>query len=465
MNAKEIYDFLVDSDMTPAGACGMMGNLYAESGLKFNVLERLCIQRYKERGIIYTDESYTAAVDSGAVTREEFLNPMGKRYGYGEAQWTTPERKAGLYDLTKSRGVSIADPQTQMDWLIHELQTSYKPVWNVLINAQTVREASDIVLTKFECPEDQSEAVKQKRAGYGEKYYEMFAKEAQTVGTLKGLIDRAYAEQGYIEKATNASLDSKSTNKGDNNFTKYSRDVNNAGLMGCQGQPWCCTHQFWLEMKEFGVEKALEHWNMTKKTYVGYNCFSTYNAFKAVGKTGKEPRLGAVAIFSFSHAGRVVKIYEKNGKKYWDCEEGNTSSNLSDRNGGQVVVKQREWNDPTVKGFCYIDYESEAKKQPEPIVEGWKLATDGKRWWYQYLDGNYPAGDWAYLQEATEGSWGWYLFDADGYMLTGYQTDPKGRKVFLCPEPSINQGKCMVTDDQGSLKIAEWDEGKSRYVM
>lgn len=280
------------------------------------------------------------------------------------------------------------------------------------------------------------------------------------MGTLNGLIKRGLAEEGYIEKASAKSLDSKTANKGTQNYTKYSRDINSWGLMGCQAQPWCISFQFWLEAIEFGVDVALEHWNMKKKTYVGYNCFATYNAFAAVGKVGKEPRLGAVVIFTFSHAGRVVKIYEKNGKKVWDCLEGNTSSNTNDRNGGQVKVKTREWNDPTVKGFCYINYEEE---EPEKIVEGWKGAADGKRWWYQYADGSYPHNGWAYLKEVTGGTYGWYLFDSEGYMLVGHQVAPDGRQFYLCEVAGVNEGKCMVTDDQGALQIAEWDDVQKRY--
>ena len=41
---------------------------------------------------------------------------------------------------------------------------------------KTVREASDIVLLKFERPANQGEAVKQKRAQYGQVYYDKFAK-------------------------------------------------------------------------------------------------------------------------------------------------------------------------------------------------------------------------------------------------------------------------------------------------
>lgn len=165
-------------------------------------------------------------------------------------------------------------------------------------------------------------------------------------------------QQGYIEKASNKDLDSKTANKGTANFTKYSRDINNVGLMGCQGQPWCCSSQFWIDLECFGKEIALKLWNMTEKTYVGYNCFSTYNAFSKVGQVGKEPKVGALVIFTFSHAGRVLSIYTKNGKKYIECAEGNSSSNLTDNNGGMFNIRERGAYDSNIKGYCYIDYDS-----------------------------------------------------------------------------------------------------------
>lgn len=280
------------------------------------------------------------------------------------------------------------------------------------------------------------------------------------MGTLQGLIHRAVAEDGYIEKASDRDLDSKEGNKGDKNYTKYARDINNLGLMGCQAQPWCCTFQFWLEVQEFGLDDALKHWNMTKKDYVGYNCFATYNRFKTAGKTGMKPKPGAVAIFTFSHAGRVIRIYEKDGRKVWDCAEGNTSSNLNDRNGGQVKIKMREWNDPSVKGFCYIDYGIDTettRHQP-----GWKRAADGKRWWYSYADGSWPSHGWAYLP-SSDGAGAWYLFDAEGYMLTGYQTAPDGRHYYLCEEQGADEGKCMITDNRGVLMIGKWDDASGAY--
>ena len=91
--------------------------------------ETLCLNRLKENGKTYTSATYTAAVDSGKIGRVEFLNPLpGKQYGYGLVQWTSPGRKAGLYDLAKKKGVSIGDMNMQLEYLAAELAKSYASV-------------------------------------------------------------------------------------------------------------------------------------------------------------------------------------------------------------------------------------------------------------------------------------------------------------------------------------------------
>ena len=195
---KRIWDYFMGKGMPAAGIAGLMGNLKAESGLKPNNLENLCEKRLNYK---YTDETYTAAVDSGKISRKEFLNPLtGKQYGYGLAQWTSPSRKAGLYDLVKQRGVSIADLTTQLDWLWTELQMSYKSVLTVLQNAKTVREASDVVLIKFEAPSGITESVKAYRASLGQVYYDKYAKEAVKVDkTAKAYLNILRSWIGYCE--------------------------------------------------------------------------------------------------------------------------------------------------------------------------------------------------------------------------------------------------------------------------
>ena len=45
----------------------------------------------------------------------------------------------------------------------------------------------------------------------------------------KTVIDLAEQEVGYLEKASNANLDDKTANAGSGNYTKYARDLYNAG--------------------------------------------------------------------------------------------------------------------------------------------------------------------------------------------------------------------------------------------
>ncbi len=175
--AEKIWNYLIDAGLNAYGVAGLMGNLEAESGLNPKNLENLCERRLKEAGKPYcTDETYTAAVDAGRISRDEFLHPLpGKQYGYGLAQWTSVDRKAGLYNLAKSKGTSIGDLETQLEFLLRELAASYKGVLSVLKTAASIKAASDKVLTGFEHPANQYETVKAKRAGYGQKYYDEYA--------------------------------------------------------------------------------------------------------------------------------------------------------------------------------------------------------------------------------------------------------------------------------------------------
>ncbi|MCL1964727.1 MAG: phage tail tip lysozyme [Firmicutes bacterium] len=164
-NDEVIWNFLMGKGLNAYAAAGIMGNLYAESGLKPTNL-----QNSYEKSLGFTDESYTAAVDSGSYT-----NFVRDSAGYGLAQWTYYTRKQALLDFAKSAGASIGDLKMQLDFLWKELQ-GYIALMNILKTATSVKQASDAVLTDFERPADQSDTAKTKRAGYGQGYYDKFAK-------------------------------------------------------------------------------------------------------------------------------------------------------------------------------------------------------------------------------------------------------------------------------------------------
>lgn len=165
-NEEKIWNYLTAAGMNACGAAGLMGNLYAESGLIPTNLQNSC-----EKKLGYTDAAYTAAVDSRAYT-----NFAKDGAGYGLAQWTYHTRKAALLAFAKEAGKSVGDLETQLAFLVHELRESYKLVHYVLVTATDVKTASNVVLLQFERPANQGEAVKLKRAQYGQVYYDKFAK-------------------------------------------------------------------------------------------------------------------------------------------------------------------------------------------------------------------------------------------------------------------------------------------------
>lgn len=173
-NTEKIWKYLKSKGLNDYGAAGLMGNLYAESGLNPKNL-----QNSYEKKLGYTDAQYTAAVDNG-----KYKNFVKDSAGYGLAQWTYWSRKQALIDFCKTAGTSIGDLDMQLNFLWKELSDGYRGVINVLMNATSVIEASNTVLLQFERPADQSASVQLKRAEYGQAYYDKYANKNQEGGSV-----------------------------------------------------------------------------------------------------------------------------------------------------------------------------------------------------------------------------------------------------------------------------------------
>lgn len=187
-DTRRIWNFLLDLTGNPYGAAGLMGNLYAESGLS-----SINLENSYEPLLGYDDISYTQAVDNG--TYQNFVHDSA---GYGLAQWTYYTRKEKLLTFAQSQGKSIGDLGMQLQFLAREL--SGGSVLQVLENATTVREASDKVLVSFENPADQSESVKAYRARMGEYFYNFYTLGIQAEGEL------TQKQLEVIQIATNSDL-------------------------------------------------------------------------------------------------------------------------------------------------------------------------------------------------------------------------------------------------------------------
>lgn len=162
---KHIWDYFKVNGLSDAGVAGLLGNLWAESG--FNPKN---LQNTFNKALNTTDEEYTCAVDNGT-----YQNFVYDGAGFGICQWTYWSRKQNLLNFAQAAGKSIGDLDMQLDFLWKELNDGYRGVLDLLRNATSVLEASNEILFKFERPANQGISVQEKRANYGQVYFDKYA--------------------------------------------------------------------------------------------------------------------------------------------------------------------------------------------------------------------------------------------------------------------------------------------------
>lgn len=165
MSELNIYNTLTGAGLTSEGACGVMGNMKAESGMKSNIAQRGMTT--------LSDEAYTAAADACTLTPDFAKDSVG----YGLCQWTYGPRKEGLRQFAREVGASVGDEYIQTLYCLKELQ-DYPAVLSVLLTSHDLKRCSDIVCTDFERP-----AVNnlQTRYDFALEFYEKFAGQTQHI--------------------------------------------------------------------------------------------------------------------------------------------------------------------------------------------------------------------------------------------------------------------------------------------
>ena len=150
-----IWKYFTSHGWSESAVAGLLGNLQKESGVECIRVQN-DVSRDRKKSIDYTN--------SVGSVRDQFIKD---NKGYGLAQWTTSNRKAGLWDLAVSRGKSVGDTDVQIEFLFTEFERGTpadkepgSKLCNVigknslaqLKKSQDVREATWIVLSQFEKP-------------------------------------------------------------------------------------------------------------------------------------------------------------------------------------------------------------------------------------------------------------------------------------------------------------------------
>lgn len=200
---------------------------------------------------------------------------------------------------------------------------------------------------------------------------------------VEKVIKIARKEVGYLEKASNSNLDSKTGNAGKKNYTKYARDLDKvSGFYNGKknGFPWCDVFVDWCFYKAYGVTSTKRLLCQPNKS-LGAGCEYSMEYYKKKGRLKKSPAIGDQIFFTDSNKSKIVHtglVYNVD-KTYVYTIEGNTSSASGVvENGGCVAEKKYKLTYNRIAGYGRPSYDKKMYQRTHTVVKGdtlWDLAV------------------------------------------------------------------------------------------
>lgn len=201
--------------------------------------------------------------------------------------------------------------------------------------------------------------------------------------TVSKVLEIARAELGYCEKETNSNLDNKTANAGDNNFTKYSRDLYAAGYYQAskQGYAWCDCFYDWVHYIASGKNAALAQEVTCQTGLYGAGCGWSARYYKQQGRIFTSPKPGDQIFFGTSleeseHTGIVEEVTATQVITI----EGNSSD--------KVARCTYQLNDRKIVGYGRPKYDKEDVVKA-PVVTGVPStgsSADEKKIWDYFME-------------------------------------------------------------------------------
>lgn len=207
------------------------------------------------------------------------------------------------------------------------------------------------------------------------------------------VLKTAKAEVGYLEKASNSNLDSKTGNAGSSNYTKYARDLDKvSGFYNGRknGHAWCDVFVDWCFWQTFGTVDAKKLLCQPSKS-LGAGCKYSMQYYEKKGQLYHDPKPGDQIFFADSdgdgiaHTGLVYKV----DSNYVYTYEGNTSSASGVvANGGCVAEKKYKLSYARIAGYGRPNYSSVAGTGGSTVSNVTAVNTDSYQCYYKVIKGD-----------------------------------------------------------------------------
>ena len=183
--------------------------------------------------------------------------------------------------------------------------------------------------------------------------------------TASELIAIAEAEVGYLEKKSNADLDSKTGNAGSKNYTKYARDLHKAGYYQANknGYEWCEVFNDWCHWIASGKDAKLAQEVISQTGLYGAGCVWSAKCYRDAGRFYSTPKVGDQIYFGTkgneTHTGIVYKV---DSSKVYTIEGNTSGASGVIANGGGVCKKSYSLSYDKIVGYGRPKYDAEVVK-------------------------------------------------------------------------------------------------------
>lgn len=211
---------------------------------------------------------------------------------------------------------------------------------------------------------------------------------------IQKVLEVAFGEVGYLEKANNSNLDDKTANAGSGNYTKYARDLDALGFFNGRknGCAWCAVWVCWDFVRAYGVEGAKKLLCLPAKAAdnCAAGCKSARNYFKAKGQLHDSPQVGDQVFFyssdmsSISHTGLVYMV---DGNRVYTVEGNTSGASGVIANGGGVCKKSYALSYARLAGFGRPNYGTKTEAKQEAVSKP-ETATNAEYTLYKVHKGD-----------------------------------------------------------------------------